>query len=395
MTVRADSVPPSRSFSLRALVLPLGAILGLVVVAVGLIFLADKQGAQNLLAAIYDLLGNTAAATAARNGVGDQLLAKLVLAGVALISGVGGIWVLYSSAAQFVSIFRPSIRDRIMPWIFVVPALLLLAGWLVYPTVDTIVTSFINKKTGAFTLDNWASLATPDTIGMFINNALWLVVGTGGAVLLGLLIAAMFDRVRLESLAKTFVFLPLAISLVGASLIWRFVYAAAGTGQPQYGLLNSITTGLGAQPNNFIFDSDFHINTFLMIVIFIWLQTGFAMVVLSAAIKGVSTEVLEAARLDGANERQIFFRVIVPIIKGSILAVITTIAIADLKIFDIVFVMTGGRFDTNVIANQYFTEYFSFFNDGRAAAIASVLFIAVLPVMFINLRNLREQGVGR
>jgi alpha-glucoside transport system permease protein len=394
VTVRSDSAPRG-GLSLSALALPLLVVVGLIVVAVGLIFLADKNGAQNLLGSIYDLLGNNAAATAVRNGVADQLLAKLVLAAVALISGVGGIWLLYSSIAQVVSLFRPGIRDRIMPWVFVVPALALLIGWLVYPAVVTIVTSFTNETTGAFTLQNWLDLGKPANLGILFNNFLWLVVGTGGSVILGLFIAAMFDRVKFEALSKTFVFLPLAISLVGASVIWRFVYAWQRPGEPQYGLLNAVGTALGAGPVNWLLLDDFHINTMLLIVIFIWLQTGFAMVVLSAAIKGVSTEVLEAARLDGASERQIFFKVIVPIIKGSILAVITTIAIADLKIFDIVFVTTGGRFETDVVANQMFIQAFQFFKDGRAAALATVLFIAVLPVMYINVRNLREQGVGR
>jgi len=151
-------------------------------------------------------------------------------------------------------------------------------------------------------------------------------------------------------------------------------------------------TAFGADPIPFIQTPP--INTFAMIVIFVWLQTGFAMVVLSAAIKGVSVEILEAARLDGAGERQVFFGIIVPIIKGSIITVATTIAIAVLKIFDIVFVMTGGRFDTDVVANRMFVEKFVFVNDGRAAALAAVLFIAVLPIMFVNVRNLRKQGLG-
>lgn len=392
MAVRTDSA--SRGISLSALILPVGAVLGLGVVAVGLIFLADKNGAQNLLGSIYDVLGNQAAASAARNGTADQILAKLVLAVVALISGVGGIWLIYSTVAQLVSLFRPSVRDRIMPWVFVLPAIALLVGWLVYPGITTIVTSFTNDRTGAFTLQNWLDVGKPESLGILFNNLLWLVVGTGGAVILGLFIAAMVDRVKFESLAKTFVFLPMAISLVGASVIWGLIYTWRPAGQPQYGLLNALWTGVGGRPVDWIHTSDFHINTFLLIVIFIWLQTGFAMVVLSAAIKGVSTEVLEAARLDGATERQVFFRVIVPIIKGSILAVITTIAIANLKIFDIVFVMTGGRFDTNVVANEMFQQAFQFFNDGRGAAMATVLFIAVLPVIYLNLRNLREQGVG-
>lgn len=395
MTARTDSASrPRGGISLGALILPLGAVAGLIVVGVGLMFLADKNGAQNLLGSVYDLLGNQAAAAAARNGTADQVLAKVLLALVALISGVGGIWLLYSTVAQLVSLLRPRTRDRIMPWVFVLPAIALLIGWLVYPGIRTIATSFTDDQTGAFTLQNWLDLSKSDSLNLLFNNMLWLVVGTGGAVILGLVIAAMFDRVKLESMAKTFVFLPMAISLVGASVIWGLVYTFRPAGAPQVGMLNALWTSTGARPVDWIHTSDFHLNTFLLIVIFIWLQTGFAMVVLSAAIKGVSNEVLEAARLDGATERQVFFQVIVPIIKGSIIAVITTIAIANLKVFDIVFVMTGGQFNTNVVANEMFRQAFQFFNDGRGAALATVLFIAVLPIIYVNLRNLREQGVG-
>ena len=220
---------------------------------------------------------------------------------------------------------------------------------------------------------------------------IWLFLGTGFSVLLGLIFAGLFDRVRRESLAKTIVFLPLAISLVGASVIWGFVYAWQPAGQPQIGLLNAIVVGLGGEPIPWLTSSP--INIFCEIIILVWLQTGFAMVVFSASIKGVSGEVLEAARLDGASERQIFLRVIVPMIRGSIVTVSTTIAIVTLKIFDIVYVTTGGRFDDDVVANRMFHEIFQFFEDGRGAALATLLFIAVLPVMYINLRNFRRQQV--
>ena len=210
--------------------------------------------------------------------------------------------------------------------------------------------------------------------------------------MLGLIFAGLFDRVRRESLAKTIVFLPLAISLVGASVIWGFVYAWQPAGQPQIGLLNAIVVGFGGEPIPWLTSSP--INIFCEIVILVWLQTGFAMVVFSAAIKGVSGEVLEAARLDGANERQLFVRVIVPMIRGSIITVSTTIAIVTLKIFDIVYVTTGGRFNDDVVANRMFLEIFQFFDDGVGAALATLLFIAVLPVMYINLRNFKRQGVG-
>jgi len=378
--------------NIRRFLLPVGGIIGLVVVVIGLGFLADKHGAQNLLGSLFDLIGNPAAASGVRNGTSDQILAKLLLAVVALLAGVGGIWLLYAGLSALVGLFKPKTQERFIPWVFVIPAMLLLIAFLVYPSIVSIITSFQDNTTGAFTLKNWQSLASADTVTAITNNIIWLIVGTGGAVILGLFIAAMFNRVRREALAKTFIFLPLAISLVGASVIWRFVYTWRPPGTPQYGLLNAVWTGLGGQPIDWIHTAP--INTYLLIIIFIWLQTGFAMVVLSAAIKGVSTEVLEAARLDGASERQIFFRVIVPIIKGSIIAVVTTIAIADLKIFDIVYVMTGGRFGTDVVANRMFLEAFQFFNDGRAAALATVLFIGVLPVMYVNLRSLRQQGVG-
>jgi alpha-glucoside transport system permease protein len=281
-------------------------------------------------------------------------------------------------------------RDRILPWVFAGPALVLLAVFLLYPAAGTILRSFHDDK-GQWTLANFAVMIEPEFTQILRNNAIWLIVGTGASVVLGLIFAWLFDRVRRESLAKTIVFLPLAISLVGASVIWGFVYAWQPAGQPQIGLLNAVLVGFGGKPISWLTTSP--INIFCEIVILIWLQTGFAMVVFSAAIKGVSAEIIEAARLDGASERQIFVRVIVPMIRGSIITVSTTIAIVTLKIFDIVYVTTGGRFGDDVVANRMFHEIFQFFEDGRGAALATLLFVAVLPVMYINLRNFRRQQV--
>jgi alpha-glucoside transport system permease protein len=366
----------------------LGALVGFVVVALGIGVLIDPHGGPNLLAAIYDATGNTAGADALRNGQGDQFLAKLILAAIALLVGVGGIWALFTGVSTIVELFPPNIRDRILPWVFVAPALALLAVFLVYPAAATILRSFQTDK-GDFTLANWSVLTTGAFVEILRNNIIWLVLATGGSVGLGLVIAGLFDRIRREALAKVFIFTPLAISLVGAAVIWRFVYAWQPSSQPQYGLLNAIWTALGQKP--IPWSTTFPINIPAEILIMIWLQTGFAMVVLSAAIKGVPTEVIEAARLDGASERQMFFGVIVPIIRGSIITVATTIAIAVLKIFDIVISISGGRNHDDVVAVRMFTEMFQFFNDGRAAALATVLFIAVLPVMYINLRNFRRQ----
>ena len=365
------------------------SLIGLVLAAIGVTVLIDKEGGQKLLASVYDILGNTAGAEALRNGQGDQFFAKLLLVAIALLVGVGGIWLLFTSLSLLVERLRPAIRDRLLPLIFIAPALLLLAIYLVYPAIRTVIGSF-QDEAGAFTLDNWASLASPAFVEILRNNILWLLIGTSGSVGLGLLTAALFDRIRRESLAKIFVFMPLAISLVGATVIWKFVYAWQPASQPQYGLLNAVWTAFGFEPVPWI--TQFPINLPSEMVILIWLQTGFAMVVFSAAIKGVSSEMIEAARLDGASERQVFLKVIVPAIRGTIVTVTTTVAIVTLKIFDIVMSVSGGRNHDDVVAVRMFGEMFQFFNDGRAAALATVLFIAVLPVMILNLRNFRRQA---
>jgi alpha-glucoside transport system permease protein len=365
------------------------SLVGLVLAIIGITVLIDKEGGQKLLASVYDLLGNGAGAEALRNGQGDQFFAKLLLVAIALLVGVGGIWLLFTSLSLLVERLRPSVRDRLLPLIFIAPAVLLLGIYLVYPAVRTVIGSF-QDEAGAFTLDNWESLTDPAFLEILRNNILWLLIGTSGSVGLGLLTAALFDRIRRESLAKIFVFLPLAISLVGATVIWKFVYAWQPPSQPQFGLLNAVWTAFGFEPIPWA--TQFPINLPSEMLILIWLQTGFAMVVFSAAIKGVSSEIIEAARLDGASERQLFLKVIVPQIRGTIVTVTTTIAIVTLKIFDIVMSISGGRNHDDVVAVRMFGEMFQFFNDGRAAALATVLFIAVLPVMILNLRNFRRQA---
>jgi alpha-glucoside transport system permease protein len=365
------------------------SLIGLVVAGFGVVALVDKQGGANILGWLYDQIGKSADATALRNGLGDQFLAKVVLAVVAMYVGVVGVWLVFTTISTIVERFPAKQRDRILPWVFIGPALLLLGIYLVYPAVGTVIRSFQDKE-GVFTLANWASLARGDILEILRNNVLWLVVTTAGSVGLGLLVAALFDRIRREALAKIFIFAPLAISLVGATVIWKFVYAQQPPSQPQFGLLNAIWTAFGNKP--VAWATTFPINLPAEMIVMIWLQTGFAMVVLSAAIKGVSVEVLEAARLDGASERQIFFGVIIPLIRGSIVTVTTTVAIATLKIFDIVWSMSGGLNHDSVVAVRMFQEMFQFFNDGRAAALATVLFIAVLPVMVLNLRNFRRQA---
>jgi len=200
------------------------------------------------------------------------------------------------------------------------------------------------------------------------------------------------DRSRFETAAKAMIFMPMAISFVGAGVIWNFIYAVKPVTAPQIGLLNSIVVALGGQPQAWTaFFQPW--NNFFLIVIVIWLQTGYAMVLFSAAIKGVPAEMLEAARVDGATELQVFFRIMIPQIMGTIIAVSTTIVIFTLKIFDVVIVMTGGQYETSVIATEFYRQYFTYNNNGIGSAIAVILFIAVIPVMVYNLRQFAQREV--
>lgn len=380
---------PREGETWRLLLMPIGVLLGAVGVILGLMFLADKTASPNFVAIFWELVGNTGEAQALRAGGGDQTLAKMLSLVVAVVVGVGGVWLFYAGMNALITRFAAERTQRkLLPWVFVGPALALLAIYLVIPAVLTIITSL--TSTGG--LKNWEwALTDKAMLATYRNNIAWLIVGTAGAVGLGLLIAGLVDRVKHESMVKTLVFIPLAISLVGASVIWRFVYAWKPGNQEQYGLLNAIWTGLGQQPVPWIQTPP--INTYLMIVILIWLQTGFCMVVLSAAIKGVPAEVTEAAKLDGATERQLFRKIIVPMIRGSLVTVTITTAIVVLKVFDIVYTLTGGRFDTDVVANQMYLQKFVYDNPGRSAVLAVILFVAVLPLMILNVRQMRHQGL--
>lgn len=226
--------------------------------------------------------------------------------------------------------------------------------------------------------------------GVVWNNLWWVFAVTGIATGLGLAVAVLADRVKGESVAKALVFLPMAISFVGASIIWRFVYAFRPQASDQIGLLNAVWRGLGGMVLDPLQARPW--NTFFLIIVLIWGQTGFAMVVLSSAIKAVPDDFIEAARVDGASESQIFWRIILPQIRSTILVVVTTLIILVMKVFDIVKVMTNGEFGTNVIANEMFDQAFRFGNVGWGAALASVLFLAVLPIMYINIRRVREEA---
>jgi alpha-glucoside transport system permease protein len=331
-------------------------------------------------------------------------LSKLGQALVAIVLGVGGIWGLFYAGNVIIESLPGRAAGMLRPYLFVIPAVAVVGLYLIYPTVGTVVESFTDVPEGEGLLTNYGQAFTNrDVLIALRNNAIWLLIAPAASVVIGLVFAALADRVRHEATAKSFVFMPLAVSFVGASVIWRFMYAWKPPGQPQIGVLNALWVGAGGVLVNLglleevepvAWLQQIPWNTLALIAIMVWLQVGLAMVILSAAIKGVPTELTEAARIDGASELQAFFRITVPSIRGSILTVYTTIAIAVLKVFDIIFVTTGGNFDTSVVAVRMYQEMFRFRNFGQATTMAVILLIAVLPMMVVNIRNLRRQGVG-
>lgn len=290
---------------------------------------------------------------------------------------------------------RPQQRDKLTSWLWIGPAVLLVAIFLLYPVLNTLWLSFFNfDSSRPIGLANYGHIFTDSSmLEVLKNNLLWLVLATAGTVAFGLVIAVLTDRVRIESAAKAAIFIPMAISFVGAGVIWKFVYQFAPAGQPQVGLLDAVITSVGVPPQAWLISSQ--INNFALILVYIWMWTGFCMVILSAALKSIPAEITEAARVDGANEINIFFRVIVPMISPTIAVVATTMIINVLKIFDIVYVMTGGNFKTNVVALAYYQEYFTFNNFGVSSALAALLLLAIVPIMYFNIRRFRIQEAQR
>ncbi len=321
----------------------------------------------------------------------DSILEKMIGVIVAVLLGSGGVVALFYGANFLIGLLPQKWRSRLLPWVYLGPALAVLTAYLILPTLNTIYLSFLDARSQNFVgLDNYVYAFTNDNMLVaFRNNMLWLVLVTGVSVGLGLILAVLTDRVRYESVVKTLIFLPMAISFVGASVIWRFVYAFRPEGSEQIGLLNAIVTSLGYEPVGWLVERS--LNNFALIAIMIWLQTGFCMVLLSAAVKGIPTDILEAARIDGANEVQIFWRVTIPMIRSTILVVATTTVILILKVFDIVFVMTAGNQGTEVLASRMIKEMFNFRNFGHGSAIAVILLLAVIPVMVSNIRRFRQQ----
>jgi alpha-glucoside transport system permease protein len=312
----------------------------------------------------------------------DKLLSMLIAC--ALFFGVVGALLLLTQR------LRSRSGERIQVAAFVAPALLMVAVGLLYPAVRTMVQSFQDRTLTEFIgFDNYVQIFTdPAQLKVLGNTAAWVVLCPTLATLIGLVYAVLVDRARFERFAKTLLFLPMAISLVGASIIWKFVYDYRATGETQIGLANALLQAVGLDTYRFVLTQPW--NTLFLIVIFVWVQAGFAMTILSASIKAIPTDITEAARLDGVSGLKMFRYITVPSIRPALIVVLTTISIVSLKVFDIVRTTTGGNFGTSVLANEFYTQSFRAFERGLGAALGTLIFVLVMPIVIYNVRQMRN-----
>jgi alpha-glucoside transport system permease protein len=309
-------------------------------------------------------------------------------------------------------------QGRLAPWLYLLPALIVMSAFIVYPMINTVSLSFRNKDgtasaattcvegkpcwgifenyhyalTAELNLNSFRDFWTSFWQSSFGNTLKWIVVMTAGTVGIGLLFAVLTDRIKYERLAKGVIFMPMAISFVGAGIIWKFVYDY-GTSQVQIGLLNALRSVVGLPALSWL--STPILNTYMLNIVGIWIWTGFCMTILAASLRNIPDELLEAARVDGATEWTIFWKIMVPLIAPTIAVVVTTMVINVLKLFDIVYVMTGGNYNTDVIANRMYSEMYVRFDVGRGTAIAVVLVLAIIPFIYLNVRRFIEQEARR
>ncbi|MDA3811603.1 MAG: sugar ABC transporter permease [Spirochaetaceae bacterium] len=320
---------------------------------------------------------------------------KVLMTIFAVIWGLGSVSLLYYVLNTVAQTMPHKIRSVAVAFVFAGPAVLLLFWALVLPTLRTFRLSFLDATGTKFVfLENYKFAFTdPIMLESFRNNLLWMFFGTFFCVSLGLIISVLADRNKYEKLIKSLIFMPMAISFVGAGVIWKFIYAYKGEGLniSEIGLLNALVTLFGGEAQTWLLVPFW--NNFFLIIIMVWLQTGYAMVIISSGIKAIPEQINEAARVDGANAMMIFFRITIPHIMPTIITVVTTILIFSLKLFDIVRVMTGGNFGTNVIANEFYVRQFTYGNSGQASSIAIILLIVIIPVLAYNLKEFRGRKV--
>ena len=324
---------------------------------------------------------------------------KVANAVLAIIGGIGGAIIIFWILNKLAESLKGRWEDRVKPWMFAGPAILAIAVYLIYPAIVTLQYSFANEDSTAYVgLGNYKDLLTDNSfLQVLLNNILWIIIVPAMTVVLGLGVAVLADRLRPrgEKSAKTFIFLPMAISMVGAATIWRTVYDYQPEGAPQTGILNAILAYFNKGPVFWYGESTLHLNSLLLMIILIWTMVGYAMVLLSAAIKGVPEDTIEAGRIDGAGERRIFFNIIVPQIWPTVITVFITVLIGVMKVFDVVYVTTNGAYNTDVIGRRFYDELYTQGNNGYASAIVVILMIAIVPVLIYQVRHFRAEEAAR
>ncbi|GAA1236613.1 sugar ABC transporter permease [Janibacter melonis] len=327
---------------------------------------------------------------------------------VTMLVGLAVFGAVFLGILLLASVFKGRVGERVQAAAFVGPTLLFIAIGLIYPAILTIRRSFYNGKFfdinfGGYTsskpefvgFENFAKLwTTPGLPEVIRNTFLWVILVPLVATAFGLLYAVLVDRARGEAVAKALIFMPMAISMVGATLIWKFVYSYNGGGDTQIGLINAILNAVGLPMVDFLRAPDGAIptNTLALIVIMIWIQAGFAMTILSAAIKGIPDDIIEAAKMDGVSGMKLFRFITLPSIRPSIVVVLTTISIATLKAFDIVQATDGGTQGNSVLANEFYRRSFVTQEPGLGAAIALVIFLLVMPIIIFNVIQMRKDA---
>lgn len=323
------------------------------------------------------------------------MLTKFLEALMWVAVGVGGALIVFWVLNKIAELMPSKMEERFKPYLYILPAFAAIVVYLIYPAVLTVINSFKDNFSREWVgTKNYSELFQDEAFReTLFNTLLWILVVPAITVVLGLMVAVLADRLgaKNEKFTKTVIFLPMAISMIGAATIWRFVYTSNPEGTTQIGLLNAVIGVFDWGPVQWLQEQGFHLNSLLLMVILVWLQVGFSMVLLSAAVKGVPIDTLEAARIDGANERQIFSRVVLPQIKGTIITVFITVTIGVMKIFDIVYVNTNGNFNTNVLGNEFYNQISTFINYGKASAIVVILMIAVIPIMWYQVRHFKEE----
>lgn len=326
----------------------------------------------------------------------------LWIAGEAIVIGIAATIFFYWLFNKISEKLPEKYRNATQPWVYIGPVVVLITVFLVLPTIQSIRLSFMREELDGSTtwvgLENYTTIfGDPEFRTMLVNNLMWIAIVPIFVVAVGLAIAQFANNVgkRREKIFKSLIFMPMAISFISAATIWRLIYAYVPEGQTQIGILNALWVNLGGTPQTWLQIETGKLNNLLLMVIFIWLNAGFAMVLLSAAIKAVPEDTIEAARVDGANSFQTFFRVIFPQIWGTVLSVFITVLIGAMKIFDIVLAMTGGNFHTNVLAQNFYNEYFQYGETGKAMATVVILVLAIAPVMVYQIRHYRKLEAAR